>query len=211
MGRSTIQKVRELVIQSSLMPPLLFGPLLRKDPVVRVHDDHWSHHRSMIAPIQIPSLWHRRERGEYCDSISETITPRVKMILTFVQLRRLPRASLARQASAFPVRSLQAGGLYRWRRHGSPCATTSKQRDQINMVSHTHVENTARLDYIYRWAIFVDTTKDGTTTERPYGRVEGIRLYIKAYTIRQCLHHKVVDVDNLTVRMRPTLRGDGSR
>jgi hypothetical protein len=76
--RSTIQQVGELVIQSSLMPPLLFGPLLRKGLVVRVHDDHWSHHRSMIAPTQIPSLWHRREQGGYCDSISDRITPGIR-------------------------------------------------------------------------------------------------------------------------------------
>jgi hypothetical protein len=61
-----------------------------------------------------------------------------------------------------------------------------------NVLSYTHVKDTARFDYIYRWAIFVDTTKDGTTTEWSYGRVEGICLYIKAYAVRQRLHHKVV-------------------
>ncbi len=58
------------------MPPLLSGPLLRKGPVVQVHDGRWFHHRSMIALIQIPSLWHRRERGECWDSISDRIAPK---------------------------------------------------------------------------------------------------------------------------------------
>jgi hypothetical protein len=49
-----------------------------------------------------------------------------------------------------------------------------------NVASNTHVEDTTRFDYIYRWAVFVDTSKNGATTEWPYGRVEGIRLYIEA-------------------------------
>ena len=73
LGRSTVQQSEELVIQNSLMLPLLSGPLLRKDLVVRVHDGHWSHPRSTIALTQIPSLWHRREQGECCDSIGHRI------------------------------------------------------------------------------------------------------------------------------------------
>jgi hypothetical protein len=50
------EKSEELVIRSSLVPPLLFGLLLRKGPLVRVNDGRWSHHQSTIAPTQIPSL-----------------------------------------------------------------------------------------------------------------------------------------------------------
>ena len=46
----------EVVIRSSLVPPLPFGLLLRKGPLVRVNDGRWSHHQSMTAPTQIPSL-----------------------------------------------------------------------------------------------------------------------------------------------------------
>ena len=73
LGRGTVQQSEELVIQNSLMLPLLSGPLLRKDPVVRVHDDHCSHPRSTIALTRIPSLWHHHERGECCDSIGDRV------------------------------------------------------------------------------------------------------------------------------------------
>jgi hypothetical protein len=53
---------------------------------------------------------------------------------------------------------------------------------------NTHVEDTTGLDHIYRRAVLVDTSKDGATTEWPYGRVKGIRLYVEAETVRQLLY-----------------------
>jgi hypothetical protein len=47
------------------------------------------------------------------------------------------------------------------------------------MISLTYVEDAARFDDIYRWATFIDASENGTATKRPYGRVEGIRLYVE--------------------------------
>ncbi len=55
------------------------------------------------------------------------------------------------------------------------------------MGSYTHVEDTTGFDDIYSWAVFVDASKDGATTERPYRGVKGIRLYVEAETVCQRL------------------------
>jgi hypothetical protein len=53
----------------------------------------------------------------------------------------------------------------------------------IAMGPHTHVEDTAWFDDIYRWAVLVDASKNGATTERPYGGVKGIRLDVEAEAV----------------------------
>jgi hypothetical protein len=62
----------------------------------------------------------------------------------------------------------------------------------IAMGPYTHVEDTAGFDDIYRWAVLVDTSKNGATTERPYRGVKGIRLNVETEAVCQCLCIKVV-------------------
>ena len=51
------------------------------------------------------------------------------------------------------------------------------------MGPYTHIEDTTGFDDIYRWAVLVDASKDGATTKRPYGGVEGIRLHVEAEAV----------------------------
>ena len=60
------------------------------------------------------------------------------------------------------------------------------------MGRYTHVEDATRFDDIYRRAVLVGASKNGATTERPYGGVKGIRLYVETKAICQCLRIKML-------------------
>lgn len=102
---------------------------------------------------------------------------------TSAQLPSRPLIETVLIASIFLARFSPIGDLSLWQQRDNP-TDLSIESYQMHW---THKRNTTWFNNMKGWTIFIHSTKDSANTEGPNGGIQGVHLYVVAYSINNNL------------------------